>query len=41
MTGQIVDFRARTAMIIVTTWDGRGHHWFERLSKLRKVKMED
>lgn len=38
MTGQIVDLRGRTAKIIVTTWDGLGHHWIEPLYKLRKVQ---
>ena len=37
MTGQIVNFEGKRALIIVTTWDGRGHHWREPLWKLRKV----
>lgn len=40
ITGQIVQVRRYTAMIIWTTWDGRGHHWVEPYRKLRKVNLE-
>lgn len=39
LTGQIVDFEGKRALIIVTTWDGRGHHWRAGLWKLRKVNI--
>lgn len=39
MRGYITDFTAGKAYIIQPTWDGRGHHWIEPLSKLRKVNM--
>lgn len=39
LTGQIVQLYPKRAMIIWTTFDGRGHHWIEPYSKLRKVKF--
>lgn len=38
MTGQIVDLEGYRALIIVTTWDGRGHHWREPFRKLRRIE---
>lgn len=37
MKGQIVQLYPHTAMIIWTTWDGRGHHWIEAYWKLKKL----
>lgn len=37
--GYITDFEHGKAFIIQHTWDGRGHHWIEPLSKLRKVNL--
>lgn len=39
MQGQIANLEPGTAYILVTTWDGRMHHWREAYKKLRRIPL--
>ena len=40
LKGQIAQLYPRKAMVIWTTFDGRGHHWIAPYWKLKKLHLE-